>query len=29
MTKGFKEIYDHDDDEEEFLDDIDSLDLDD
>ena len=29
MTEDFEEIYDYDDDEEEFLDDIDSLDLDD
>ena len=29
MTEGFEEIYDYDEEEEEFLDDIDSLDLDD
>jgi hypothetical protein len=29
MTEDFEEIYDYDEDEEEFLDDVDSLDLDD
>jgi len=29
MAEDFEEIYDYDEDEEEFLDDIDSLDLDD